>query len=58
MGEDRLVTIPNLLSVVRIVLLPVFLWALLRSQHRRYGRHPERLGVLALVLGLAGWLEV
>ena len=26
MGEDRLVTIPNLLSVVRIVLLPVFLW--------------------------------
>jgi len=28
------------LRYLMVVLLPLFLWALLRSQHRRYGRHP------------------
>ena len=29
MADDRIVTIPNLLSVVRILLVPLFLWLVL-----------------------------
>ena len=36
-----------------VALLPLFLWVLLRSQNRRYGRHPVRLIALGLALGLA-----
>ena len=41
------------LRYLMVVLLLLFLWALLRSQHRRYGRHPARLIALGLALGLA-----
>ncbi|MDP6236896.1 MAG: hypothetical protein QF459_05150 [Candidatus Poseidoniia archaeon] len=40
------------LRYMLVVLLPLFLWLLLRIQHVRYGRHPARLVCLALVLGL------
>ena len=33
-GEDRIFTIPNLLSVIRLLCVPVFLW-LLFDQHKR-----------------------
>ncbi|MCX6407745.1 MAG: CDP-alcohol phosphatidyltransferase family protein [Propionibacteriales bacterium] len=51
MGEDRLVTIPNLLSVVRIVLLPVFLWLVL-------GPEQDVLALLVLVVsGVTDYLD-
>ena len=40
------------LRYMLVVLLPLFLWLLLRIRHARYGRHPARLACLALVLGL------
>jgi cardiolipin synthase len=50
-GEDRLVTIPNLLSVVRIVLLPVFLWLVL-------GPEEDVLALLVLVVsGVTDYLD-
>jgi len=50
-GEDRLVTIPNLLSVVRIVLLPVFLWPVL-------GPEEDVLALLVLVVsGVTDYLD-
>jgi cardiolipin synthase len=50
-GEDRLVTIPNLLSVVRIVLLPVFLWLVL-------GPEQDVLALLVLVVsGVTDYLD-
>ncbi len=51
MGEDKVVTIPNLLSVVRIVLLPVFLWLVL-------GPEADVLALLVLVLsGVTDYLD-
>lgn len=51
MGEDRLVTIPNLLSLVRIVLLPVFLWLVL-------GPEQDVLALLVLVVsGVTDYLD-
>jgi cardiolipin synthase len=35
-GEDRILTIPNVLSVVRLLCAPIFLW-LLFDQHERAG---------------------
>jgi cardiolipin synthase len=50
-GEDRLVTIPNLLSVVRIVLLPVFLWLVLVPE-------ADVLALLVLVVsGVTDYLD-
>jgi cardiolipin synthase len=50
-GTDRLLTIPNLLSVLRLLGVPVFLWLLL-------GPHADgwALGVLALS-GFTDWLD-
>lgn len=51
MGEDRLLTIPNLLSVVRIVLLPVFLWLVLVPE-------ADVLALLVLVVsGVTDYLD-
>ncbi len=49
--EDRLVTIPNLLSLVRIVLLPVFLWLVLVPE-------ADVLALLVLVVsGVTDYLD-
>ncbi|MCR4514890.1 CDP-alcohol phosphatidyltransferase family protein [Aeromicrobium sp. 50.2.37] len=51
MGEDRVLTIPNLLSVVRIVLLPVFLWLVLVPE-------ADVLALLVLVVsGVTDYLD-
>ncbi|GAA0212126.1 MULTISPECIES: CDP-alcohol phosphatidyltransferase family protein [unclassified Aeromicrobium] len=51
MGEDRVLTIPNLLSVVRIVLLPVFLWLVLVPE-------ADVLALLVLVVsGITDYLD-
>jgi len=50
-GEDRVLTIPNLLSVVRLLCAPLFLWLL-------FDRH-DRLGAALLLggLGLTDWVD-
>lgn len=48
---ERVWTIPNLLSVLRLAGVPVFLWLLL-------GPHNDRLALLVLVLaGISDWLD-
>src|SRR4051794_6628291 len=50
-GEDRIVTIPNVISVVRLCCIPVFLWLL-------FGRDDQlaAAGLLA-VLGATDWVD-
>ena len=48
---DRLLTIPNLLSIIRLALVPVFLWLLL-------GPHADGWALLILVFaGITDWLD-
>jgi cardiolipin synthase (CMP-forming) len=48
---DRLLTVPNALSLLRLVGVPLFLWLLL-------GPHEDLLAVLVLALsGLTDWLD-
>lgn len=48
---DRLLTVPNLLSLLRLAGIPLFLWLLL-------GPHDDLLAVLVLALsGLTDWLD-
>ena len=50
-GEDRIVTIPNVISIVRLCCIPVFLWLL-------FGRD-ERLAAAWLLggLGATDWID-
>ncbi len=50
-GESRIVTIPNVISFLRLVSLPVFLWLL-------FGRH-NRIGAASLLaaLGATDWID-
>jgi cardiolipin synthase len=48
---DRLLTVPNVLSLLRLAAVPLFLWLLL-------GPHHDLLAVLVLALsGLTDWLD-
>ena len=53
-GEDRLLTVPNVLSIGRLACVPVFLW-LLFGRHDRYAA-----GLLLAALGITdfadGWI--
>lgn len=51
MQEDRLLTVPNLLSVIRLLLVPVFAWLLL-GLHR-----PFAAAVLLAVMGATDWVD-
>jgi cardiolipin synthase (CMP-forming) len=50
-GEDRILTIPNLISVVRLLCVPVFLW-LLFDQDNQVGA-----AALLAVLGATDWVD-
>ncbi len=50
-GEERIVTVPNALSVVRLLLIPVFLWLVLVRQADLVG-----VAVLA-VSGITDWAD-
>jgi cardiolipin synthase (CMP-forming) len=50
-GEDRILTIPNLISVVRLCCVPWFLW-LLFSQEDRLAA-----AILLAVLGATDWID-
>jgi cardiolipin synthase (CMP-forming) len=50
-GDDRILTVPNAISIVRLVLIPVFVWLLL-------GREDRRSAVLLLAaLGATDWVD-
>ena len=50
-GEDRIATVPNLITLVRLLTLPVFVWLLLGEQ--------DRLGAAAVLaaLGATDWVD-
>jgi cardiolipin synthase (CMP-forming) len=50
-GEDRIITIPNVITVTRLLLLPVFLWLLFVRDHRA-----AAAGLLAF-LGITDFLD-
>lgn len=50
-GEDRLLTIPNLITLARLCCLPVFLWLLFGRENRL-----AAAGLLA-VLGATDWVD-
>ncbi len=50
-GEDRVLTIPNALSVGRLLCVPVFLWLLFGKDD------PHAAAVLLAVLGLTDWVD-
>ena len=50
-GEERILTIPNVISLIRLCLIPVFVWLLL-------GRDDRRSAVVLLaVLGATDWVD-
>ena len=50
-GEDRILTVPNVISVVRLLCVPVFLWLL-------FGRDDEFAAALLLaILGATDWVD-
>lgn len=50
-GDDRILTIPNVISLVRLCLIPVFVWLLL-------GRDDRRSAVYLLsLLGATDWVD-
>ncbi|HEY5888883.1 MAG TPA: CDP-alcohol phosphatidyltransferase family protein [Acidimicrobiales bacterium] len=50
-GEDRILTIPNVISVVRLLCVPVFLWLLFDQENR-----VAAAGLLA-TLGATDWID-
>lgn len=56
-GEDRILTVPNLVTTVRLLCIPVFLWLLLRGPHHR-DWYPAALllGALGATDGIDGFV--
>src|SRR4051794_37335160 len=50
-GEDRLLTVPNLITSIRLALIPVFVW-LLFGRHNRAGA-----AVMLAALGSTDWVD-
>lgn len=50
-GEDRILTIPNVLSIVRLSLIPVFIWLLFGRESR------AGAAVLLAALGATDWVD-
>lgn len=50
-GLDRILTVPNLITLVRLLCIPVFLWLL-------FGRHEQTAAAILLaVLGATDWVD-
>ena len=56
-GEERILTVPNLVTTVRLLCIPVFLWLLLRGPHHR-DWYPAALllGALGATDGIDGFV--
>ena len=50
-GDDRIVTIPNAISLIRLCLIPVFVWLLLSRHDRRSAMY------LLTALGGTDWID-
>lgn len=50
-GEDRVLTVPNAITVVRLACLPVFAWLLLAQDN------PAAAATLLAVLGATDWVD-
>ena len=52
-GEDRLLSVPNIITTPRLVLPPLFVWLLLQPHHRYW----FAASVLLACLGYTDWLD-
>lgn len=52
-GEDRILSLPNVVTSLRLVLVPVFVWLLVQSHHR----HWFAAAVLLAALGATDWVD-
>ncbi|HET9731890.1 MAG TPA: CDP-alcohol phosphatidyltransferase family protein [Acidimicrobiales bacterium] len=52
-GEDRILSLPNVVTTIRLVLVPVFVWLLLQP-HRTYW---FQAAVLLAALGSTDWVD-
>jgi cardiolipin synthase len=52
-GEDRILSLPNVVTTVRIVLIPVFVWLLVQPRHRDW----FAAAVLLAALGSTDWVD-
>src|ERR1700722_17672640 len=52
-GEDRILSLPNVVTTTRLVLVPVFVWLLVQPHHRDW----FNAAVLLAVLGSTDWVD-
>jgi len=52
-GEDRILSLPNVVTSLRLVLVPVFVWLLVQPQHR----HWLAAAVLLAAAGATDWVD-
>jgi cardiolipin synthase len=52
-GEDRILSLPNVVTTARLVLVPVFVWLLVQPRHRDW----FAAAVLLAVLGSTDWVD-
>lgn len=55
-GEDRILTVPNLVTVVRLCCIPVFVWLLARPHHSGWYPAALLLGALGITDGVDGYV--
>ena len=53
MGEDRILSLPNVVTTARLVLVPAFVWLLVQPHHRDWWD----AAVLLAVLGSTDWVD-
>ncbi|MDQ6837187.1 MAG: CDP-alcohol phosphatidyltransferase family protein [Actinomycetota bacterium] len=52
-GEDRILSLPNVVTTARLVLVPLFVWLLVQPHHRRW----FAAAVLLAALGSTDWVD-
>jgi hypothetical protein len=52
-GEDRILSLPNVVTTARLVLVPAFVWLLVQPHHRDWWD----AAVLLAVLGSTDWVD-
>lgn len=55
-GEDRILTVPNLITFIRLLCVPLFLWMLLRPHHQDWYPAALLLGGLGATDGVDGFV--
>lgn len=55
-GEDRILTVPNVVTAIRLLCIPVFVWLLLRPDHRGWYPAALLLGALGATDGVDGFV--